>query len=220
MIAANLAAYFDLVGHRVLLIDYDYQGSLTDIVPYADPEKMTFSAHEILRGERSSSEITAPHPLGKSFKKRPSILRSGPQPYRQQPRLPMADWRTQRRHPLQYAILSGQPGRARQLRHHHHRHTAAHLRGHRQCPVCGNACPGSNDSRHRIEPRCSSLRQNVPGFRAKLGLSFKMLGIVPSRSTTDTGTTTERVWRCHIFPMKCNHILEGPLTPRQGAWSR
>ncbi|MBN9277885.1 MAG: ParA family protein, partial [Hyphomicrobium sp.] len=33
MIAANLAAYFDKIGFRVLLIDYDYQGSLTDIVP-------------------------------------------------------------------------------------------------------------------------------------------------------------------------------------------
>lgn len=68
MIAANLAAYFDKIGLRVLLIDYDYQGSLTDIVPYADPEKVTFSAHYILRGELKPSKITPPHPLGRSFK--------------------------------------------------------------------------------------------------------------------------------------------------------
>jgi len=67
MIAANLAAYFDKVGLRVLLIDYDYQGSLTDIVPYADPNELTFSAHEILMGEREPERITSPHPLGKSF---------------------------------------------------------------------------------------------------------------------------------------------------------
>lgn len=31
-IAANLAAYFDSIGKRVLLIDFDYQGTLTDMV--------------------------------------------------------------------------------------------------------------------------------------------------------------------------------------------
>ncbi|SDO11037.1 chromosome partitioning protein [Filomicrobium insigne] len=67
MIAANLAAYFDKSGYRVLLIDFDYQGSLTDIVPYADPNQLTFSAHEILRGEKPPAEITKPHSLGRSF---------------------------------------------------------------------------------------------------------------------------------------------------------
>ena len=69
MIAANLAAYFDKIGLRVLLIDYDYQGSLTDIVPYADPDKLNFSAHEILKGERTPEQITKPQPLGRSFKR-------------------------------------------------------------------------------------------------------------------------------------------------------
>jgi chromosome partitioning protein len=68
MIAANLAAYYDKIGLRVLLIDYDYQGSLTDIVPYADPEKIAFSAHHILRGELAPKKITPPHKLGRSFR--------------------------------------------------------------------------------------------------------------------------------------------------------
>lgn len=34
-IAANLAAYFDRIGKRVLLIDFDYQGTLTDMVMQA-----------------------------------------------------------------------------------------------------------------------------------------------------------------------------------------
>lgn len=70
MIAANLAAYFDKIGKRVLLIDYDYQGSLTDIVPYADPEHLTFTAHAILKGKVDDDVglRTNPQLLGQSFR--------------------------------------------------------------------------------------------------------------------------------------------------------
>lgn len=68
MISANLAAYFDKIGLRVLVIDYDYQGSLTDIVPYKKPRDLTFSAHQILEGERPPNEIVKPHVLGQSFR--------------------------------------------------------------------------------------------------------------------------------------------------------
>lgn len=68
MIAANLAAYFDKIGKRVLLIDYDYQGSLTDIVPYRNPDRLTFTAHTILKGERDSPHLTRPQELGQSFR--------------------------------------------------------------------------------------------------------------------------------------------------------
>lgn len=69
MIAANLAAYFDKIGLRVLLIDFDYQGSLTDLVPYADPDTLTFSAHDVLKGEKKPSQIEKPHALGQSFQR-------------------------------------------------------------------------------------------------------------------------------------------------------
>lgn len=69
MIAANLAAYFDKIGLRVLLIDFDYQGSLTDLVPYEDPDTLTFSAHDVLRGEKKPEQIEKPHLLGQSFKR-------------------------------------------------------------------------------------------------------------------------------------------------------
>jgi Mrp family chromosome partitioning ATPase len=40
-VAANLAAFFDSVGIRVLLIDFDYQGSLTDsVIKIADNLKI------------------------------------------------------------------------------------------------------------------------------------------------------------------------------------
>ena len=68
MISANLAAYFDMLGLRVLLIDYDYQGSLTDIIPYSNSKEMTFSAHDILRGDQPPGSIPAPEKLGQSFR--------------------------------------------------------------------------------------------------------------------------------------------------------
>lgn len=71
MIAANLAAYFDKIGKRVLLIDYDYQGSLTDIVPYADPDHLTFTAHAVLKGKVDADAAlrTNPQRLGQSFRR-------------------------------------------------------------------------------------------------------------------------------------------------------
>jgi chromosome partitioning protein len=44
--AANLAAYFDNAGLRVLLIDFDYQGSLTDLVVKSD--ELSFGANELM----------------------------------------------------------------------------------------------------------------------------------------------------------------------------
>jgi hypothetical protein len=67
MISANLAAYFDKIGLRVLLIDYDHQGSLTDYVPYSDTE-LTFSANYLLEG-KEADKIVKPHKLGKSFQR-------------------------------------------------------------------------------------------------------------------------------------------------------
>lgn len=68
MISANLAAYFDKIGLRVLLIDFDYQGSLTDIVPYRDPDHLTFSAHDVLSGTKASTRLRNPQELGRSFR--------------------------------------------------------------------------------------------------------------------------------------------------------
>jgi len=67
MISTNLAAYLDMAGLRVLLLDYDYQGSLTDIVPYRNPDHIIFSAHDVLQGDRESQVISPPEKLGGSF---------------------------------------------------------------------------------------------------------------------------------------------------------
>lgn len=53
---ANLAAFFDKAGLRVLLIDFDYQGSLTDAVVKADDDLM-LAAVDLIDGKRSIREI-------------------------------------------------------------------------------------------------------------------------------------------------------------------
>lgn len=188
MIAANLAAYFDIVGLRVLLIDYDYQGSLTDIVPYADPEKMIFSAHEILKGEKSATEISEPHQLGRSFQRtkihpaeaglsridselvynwltsaRKDDIRFNTQYY-------LANDRVRANYDI--VIIDTPP---------------------RICAATANAlCAATHVLIPTILDTVSSravLRsvQMFLDFRQKLGLSFKVLGVVPSRVNTNSG---------------------------------
>ena len=54
-LAANLAAYFDAAGERVLLIDLDHQGSLSAMALGGDPRGRDFAApgaHRLLQGEQ------------------------------------------------------------------------------------------------------------------------------------------------------------------------
>lgn len=57
-IAANLAAYFDSIGKRVLLIDFDYQGTLTDMIMNAmkvtEPD---LSANNLLNDLKPTEDV-------------------------------------------------------------------------------------------------------------------------------------------------------------------
>lgn len=187
MIAANLAAYFDIVGYRVLLLDFDYQGSLTDIVPYADPDKLTFSAHEILLGHRQPDRVSKPHPLYRSFRRtaihpaeaalsridsnlvyqwlteaRKDDIRFNTQAYLSSPTV---------QNNYDIVIIDTPP---------------------RICAATANALAAAT---HVLIPTVldtvssrAALRstQMFLDFREKLGLSFKMLGLVPSRVNSKT----------------------------------
>lgn len=188
MIAANLAAYFDIVGLRVLLIDYDYQGSLTDIVPYANPNVLTFSAHEILRGAKAADQITKPHLLGKSFQ-RAAIH-------------PAEAGLSRIDNELVYNWLTG--SRKDDIRFNTQYYLASDaIRKNydiviidtppRICAATANAlCAATHVLIPTILDTVSSravLRsvQMFLDFRQKLGLSFKVLGVVPSRVNTSAG---------------------------------
>lgn len=57
-IAANLAAYFNSIGKRVLLIDFDYQGTLTETIRNSLKVKEPFlSSNALLSDELSSNDI-------------------------------------------------------------------------------------------------------------------------------------------------------------------
>lgn len=57
-ISANLAGYFASIGKRVLLIDFDYQGSLTDtVMSHAGIAEFEFTAHRLIEGEHAPVEI-------------------------------------------------------------------------------------------------------------------------------------------------------------------
>lgn len=190
MIAANLAAYFDKIGYRVLLIDFDYQGSLTDIVPYANPEHLTFSAHEILRGKKQPSAITKPHILGRSFQK--TAIHPA------EASLSRID------SSLVYQWLTG--ARKDDIRFNTQAYIAsAEIRDAydiviidtppRICAATANAlCAATHVLMPTILDTVSSravLRsaQMFLEFRDKLGLGFRMLGVVPSKVTNSTGYT-------------------------------
>lgn len=55
-VSANLAAYYDSVGLKVLLVDFDYQGSLTDAVIKTD-DKLKFGAIDLLENTNSIEHI-------------------------------------------------------------------------------------------------------------------------------------------------------------------
>ena len=185
MISANLAAYFDKIGFRVLLIDYDYQGSLTDYVPYRDTE-LTFSANYILEGRRGD-EITRPHKLGKSFQ-RSSI-------HPAQASLNQID------NQLIYNWLSG--ARKEDIRFNTHKYLGStYVQQNfdiviidtppRICAATANALCAAT---HVIMPTIldtvssrtvlSSLRMFLD-FRNRLNLSFKIIGVVPSKVEAKT----------------------------------
>lgn len=57
-IAANLAAYFDSIGKRVLLIDFDYQGTLTDMVMHAmKVSHPDLSSNSLLSNDKKSEDV-------------------------------------------------------------------------------------------------------------------------------------------------------------------
>lgn len=57
-VAANLAAYFDSIGKKVLLIDFDYQGTLTDMVMNAmQVSHPDLSANSLLFDNKSAEEV-------------------------------------------------------------------------------------------------------------------------------------------------------------------
>ncbi len=57
-IAANLAAYFDSIGKRVLLIDFDYQGTLTDMVMNAmNVSHPDLSANSLLFDDKQPMDV-------------------------------------------------------------------------------------------------------------------------------------------------------------------
>jgi len=57
-IAANLAAYFDSIGKRVLLIDFDYQGTLTDMVMNAmQVSHPDLSANSLLFDDKPADDV-------------------------------------------------------------------------------------------------------------------------------------------------------------------
>ena len=57
-IAANLAAYFDSIGKRVLLIDFDYQGTLTDMVMHAmNVSHPDLSANSLLYDDKEPIDV-------------------------------------------------------------------------------------------------------------------------------------------------------------------
>lgn len=57
-IAANLAAYFDSIGKKVLLIDFDYQGTLTDMVMHAmNVSHPDLSANSLLSDNKKPIDV-------------------------------------------------------------------------------------------------------------------------------------------------------------------
>ena len=73
--AANLAAFFDNAGLRVLLIDLDYQGSLTDSTADGTAE-LNFAAHDAIDGKHSAEQVLKNAAAGKSPLARTRILAS------------------------------------------------------------------------------------------------------------------------------------------------
>ena len=188
MIAANLAAYFDKIGLKVLLIDYDYQGSLTDIVPYADPDHLTFTAHAILRGDRGSGLRTNPQLLGQSFRR--SYIHPA------ESELSRIDSE------LVYQWLTGTI--TDDVRFNTHRYVASDFvqknfdiviidTPPRICAATANAlCAATHVLMPTILDTVSSravLRSVAMflNFRDKLGLAFKIFGVVPSMVNASTG---------------------------------
>lgn len=188
MIAANLAAYYDKIGYKVLLIDYDYQGSLTDIVPYADPDHLTFTAHAILKGDRASGLRTSPQQLGQSF--RHSYIHPA------EADLSRIDSE------LVFQWLTG--AISDDVRFNTHRYVASDFvqkqfniviidTPPRICAATANAlCAATHVVMPTILDTVSSravLRSVAMflNFRDKLGLSFKIFGVVPSMVNASTG---------------------------------
>jgi chromosome partitioning protein len=188
MISANLAAYFDKIGLRVLVIDYDYQGSLTDIVPYKKPGDLTFSAHQILEGERITNEVVKPHALGQSF--RHSAIHPA------EAGLSRIDSK------LIYQWLTGE--RKDDIRFNTQTYLSSDFvqKGFdvviidtppRICAATANAlCAATHVLMPTILDTVSSravLRSTEMflEFRDKLGLAFRMLGVVPSKVEAQNG---------------------------------
>lgn len=188
IISANLAAYFDKIDLRVLLIDYDYQGSLTDIVPYGGSGEITFSAHHILQGENLPENITKPHLLGQSF--RQSSIHPA------EAALSRIDSQ------LIYQWLTG--SRTDDIRFNTHAYLSSpYVQQNfdiviidtppRICAATANAlCAATHVVMPTILDTVSSRAvfrsvEMFLDFRDKLGLSFRIIGVVPSKVEARTG---------------------------------
>lgn len=89
-IAANLAAYFNAKNVRVLLIDFDYQGSLSSTVLRAAGRREAFSeSDKILSGKLTANDVASPaYALGGSLE-RVSLIPAAYELNRQETRLLM-----------------------------------------------------------------------------------------------------------------------------------
>ena len=197
MIAANLAAYFDKVGFRVLLIDFDYQGSLTDIVPYKNPSNLTFSAHSVLEGELHP---TRPEELGQSFR--------GSSIHPAESELSSIDSK------LMFQFLTG--SLADDVRFNTSRYVGSSFVKEnydivvidtppRICTATANAlCAATHVLMPTILDTVSSRAVFRSGemflsFRDKLGLSFKIFGVVPSKVEAATGYNNRESQALHFL---------------------
>ncbi len=185
MIAANLAAYYDKIGYRCLLIDYDYQGSLTDIVPYRNRNELTFSAHDVLKGEQ---QVRKPDELGRSFR--------GSAIHPAESELSSLDSE------LMFTFLMGSSNGDVRFNTRAYL-SSAYVRDNfdiaiidtppRICTATANAlCAATRVVMPTILDTVSSRAvfrsvEMFLNFRDRLGLGFKIFGVVPSKVETATG---------------------------------
>lgn len=107
-ITANLAAHFASQGKKVLLIDFDYQGSLTQMVLGQRGEThFRMTAHHLLEGSKTASDILKLEPARRLADRQQDLVRLYPASYAFatiENRL-MANWLTGERAEIRYELV-------------------------------------------------------------------------------------------------------------------